>query len=407
MNRREFIKDSGLFLLTSATLPSFFGMANAADLLGSNQKVLVVIFQRGAADGLSMIVPHGDADYNKKIRPTTYLDPSETIKLDGFFGLHPALKDLIPLWEARKFAVIHQVGSPNATRSHFDAQDYMESGVPGVKSVDDGFLDRLLTKIPDDNGKSIFKGLAVQPNLPRALWGTSGAFAMNSIQEFSQIDQGKMVSGMSKGFESMYDTALDQALRGAGQNSFEAMKVLKNLPANSAKAEYPKGKLGKRLSEVAKLIKGKVGLRVAMTDCGGWDTHQRQGAAQGQLANNLSELGGSIAAFMKDLGPMSKDVCVVTMTEFGRTVKENGNGGTDHGHGSVMFMLGDRVIGRQVRSRWTSLNPELLYENRDLPVTTDFRDVFCEIFASHLNIPDAKSVFPDFTPSTKMIGLFG
>jgi uncharacterized protein (DUF1501 family) len=409
MNRRDFIKDSGLFLLTSASVPFILRtVANAAELSQEEQKVLVVIFQRGAADGLSIVVPHGDADYGKQVRPNIALAANETIKLDDFFGLHPALKDMIPLWEAGNFAVIHQVGSPNATRSHFDAQDYMESGVPGSKSIDTGFLDRLISQIPDDSTKSIFKGIAMQPNLPRSLWGKSGGFAMDSIQGFSQSNLTSISNAsLSKGFESMYDSALDQVLRGAGQNTFEAMKSLKNLPSNSAGANYPKGKLGKHLADIARMIKGRVGLQVAMTDCGGWDTHQRQGAATGQLANELSNLGSAIAAFAKDLGPMMKNVCLVTMTEFGRTVKENGNGGTDHGHGSVMFMVGDSVIGRQVRSRWTPLNPELLYEGRDLPVTTDFRDVWCEIFTSHLKVPNAKSIFPDFTPSNKMIGLFG
>lgn len=406
MKRRDFIKDSGLFLLTSASIPSLFGIANAVESEKRREKVLVVIFQRGAADGLSMIVPHGDADYTKQLRPSTFLDRKDTIKLDEFFGLHPALKNLMPLWESKKFAAIHQVGSTHETRSHFDAQDYMESGVPGVKSIEDGFLNRLLLKIHDENETSIFKGVAMQPNLPRSMWGTSGAFAMNSIQEFSKADLGKVsAAGISKGFESMYDSALDQALRGAGQNSIEALKLLKKLPGGGG--SYPKSKLGKRMSDIARLIKGGVGLRIAMTDCGGWDTHQRQGAVNGQLANNLADLGGSIAAFMDDLGTLSKDVCVVTMTEFGRTVKENGNGGTDHGHGSVMFLVGEKVIGRQVRSRWTPLNPELLYEGRDLPVTTDFRDVWCEVFTSHLGIPDAQSVFPDFSASTKMVGLFG
>jgi len=406
MKRRDFIKDSGLFILGSSLPFGFRSLVHAVDAPTlKEEKVLVVIFQRGAADGLAMVVPHGDSDYGKQIRPNIAMKSSETIKLDDFFGLHPALKSMMPLWESGNFAVIHQVGSPNGTRSHFDAQDYMESGTPGVKSMETGFLDRLITKIPDG---TIFKGVALQPNLPRSLWGSSGSFAMDSLQAFSQSNLStKGNVDLSKGFESMYDSALDQVLRGAGKNTFEAMKTLKNLPSNNSKADYPSGKLGKHLADIARLIKGKVGLRVAMTDCGGWDTHKSQGGTSGQLANELANLGNAIAAFAKDLGPMMKNVCVVTMTEFGRTVKENGNGGTDHGHGSVMFLVGDSVIGRQVRSRWTPLNPELLYEGRDLPVTTDFRDVWCEVFTSHLQIPDAKNVFPDFIPSKKMIGLFG
>lgn len=409
MKRRDFLKSSGLFLLSTASTPSILrSVVRAGEISIPGDRVLVVVFQRGAVDGLAMVVPHGDPDYGKQIRPNIALTASQTLKLDGFFGLHPALKDLMPLWEAGNLAVIHQVGSPNPTRSHFDAQDFMESGAPGNKTIETGFLDRLLFKIPDQTEKSVFKGIALQPNLPRSLWGTSGSFAMDSIQGFSHSSLSASVNAdLSKGFESMYDTALDEVLRGAGKNTFEAMKMLKKLPSHSLKANYPNGKLGRHLADIARLIKADVGLRVAVTDCGGWDTHQRQGGDTGSLANELSNFGSAIASFAQDLGPLMKNICLVTMTEFGRTVKENGNGGTDHGHGSVMFLAGERVIGRQVRSRWSSLHPDLLYEGRDLPVTTDFRDVWCEVFANHLQIPDAQNIFPDFTPSKKMIGLFG
>ncbi len=409
MERRIFLKQSGLFLLTSSALPLVLRQAAFGLTLNSSErKTLVVIFQRGAADGLSMVPPLGDSGYGKHIRPSIALTSSEALKLDGYFGLHPALKDFMPLWNNKQLAVIHQVGSPNATRSHFDAQDYMETGVPGVKSVEDGFLDRILLELPDSEKKSIFKGIAMQPSLPRAMWGNSGAFAMNAISEFSKGGGSTMSgSGSSKGFEYLYDQALDQALRGAGQNTFQAMGALQKLPGNSSDANYPRGKLSAHLADIARLIKGDVGLRVAMTDCGGWDTHQRQGGAKGQLARNLEEFGGSIAAFTKDLGKKMDDVCIVTMTEFGRTVKENGNGGTDHGHASVMFLMGNMVQGRQVRTKWKNLTEENLYEGRDLPVTTDFRDVWTEIFASHFQVANASKVFPDFKSSTKMVGLFG
>lgn len=409
MNRRIFLRKSGLCLLTVPVLPSILThVAHAVTLDASSGKTLVVIFQRGAADGLSIIPPLGDPNYGTKIRPSIAINPNDAIKLDGFFGMHPALKDLVPLWDSKRLAVIHQVGSPNSTRSHFDAQDYMESGAPGVKAIDDGFLDRLLLKLPDNTPKSIFKGIAMQPNLPRAMWGTSGAFAMNAIGEFSQINSQSMSSsGVSKGFEYLYDAALNQALRGAGQSTFEAMKVLKDLPKNSSGVSYPKGQLGNHLADIARLIKGNVGLRVAMTDCGGWDTHKRQGSAEGALAIRLKEFGAAIAAFTNDLGKKMDDVCLVTMTEFGRTVEENGNGGTDHGHGSVMFMVGNRVIGHQVRSRWKTLEKENLFEGRDVPVTTDFRDVWSEVFASHFQVANASEVFPDFTSSTRLVGLFG
>ena len=216
MKRRDFLKSSGLFLLSTASTPSILrSVVRAGEISIPGDRVLVVVFQRGAVDGLAMVVPHGDPDYGKQIRPNIALTASQTLKLDGFFGLHPALKDLMPLWEAGNLAVIHQVGSPNPTRSHFDAQDFMESGAPGNKTIETGFLDRLLFKIPDQTEKSVFKGIALQPNLPRSLWGTSGSFAMDSIQGFSHSSLSASVNAdLSKGFESMYDTALDEVLRG-------------------------------------------------------------------------------------------------------------------------------------------------------------------------------------------------
>ena len=410
MKRRNFLQQSGLFLLTVPTIPAVLrDVAFGASLDSSSNKTLVVIFQRGAADGLSMVPPIGDTNYGKQIRPSIAIAPNDALKLDGYFSLHPALKDLLPLWESKRLAIIHQVGSPNNTRSHFDAQDYMESGAPGVKAIEDGFLNRLLLQLPEESQKSIFKGIALQPNLPRSLWGASGAFAMDSIQEFSQLGGTTHMNteGSNKGFETMYDSALNEALRGAGKNTFQAVDIMKKLPEKSSDANYPKGKLGAHLADIARAIKGNLGLRVAMTDCGGWDTHKRQGSSDGQLANRLLEFGSAIAAFSNDLGKKMDDVVLVTMTEFGRTVNENGNGGTDHGHASVMFVLGNRIKGRQVRAHWKPLSKENLYEGRDMPVTTDFRDVWTEIFTSHFQIANAGRVFPEFSPTTNMIGLFG
>jgi uncharacterized protein (DUF1501 family) len=411
MPRRLFLKSSGIFLLSQFALPRLLTSALAANskiapitaLSGSTNKIVVVIFQRGAADGLSMVPPVGDEHYNSALRPSILLSAKGSdaaIPLDSYFALHPGLKELSPFWNEGRLAVIHQVGSPDTTRSHFDAQDFMESGTPGVKSTEDGFLDRALLAMPPEKSPSILRAIAMQPNLPRSLWGASGAMAMNSLQQFAGA--GALArSGVSGGFESMYDSAMDEALRGAGQNTFQAIKTISALPESTVASEYPKSPLGKHLSEIAKLIRGQVGLRIAVTDCGGWDTHQRQGGAKGQLEGHLSDLSKSIAAFTHDLGAKMDDVVLVTMTEFGRTVKENGNGGTDHGHGSAMFVLGGGVRGKRVISHWKSLALENLYEQRDLPVTTDFRDVWLEIMGSHLGIAKRDSIFPNYKAGMK------
>ena len=412
MDRRLFLKSSGLFLLGHATFPLLFprllkdAFAGTLAPSSSSKKVIVVIFQRGAMDGLSMIPPLGDSHYNSTLRPSILLTEkgeNTALPLDGFFGMHPDLKELLPFWSDGRLAVIHQVGSPNSTRSHFDAQDFMESGTPGVKSTEDGFLNRALLALPPQKQKQILQAIALQPNLARSLWGSSGAIAMNSLDSFSTI--GPLAhSGLSSGFESMYAGALDQTLRGAGQETFQAIHTISALPS-STNASYPNSQLGKRLKEIAKLIHGQVGLRIAVTDSGGWDTHQRQGAAKGQLANRFQELSTSIAAFAKDLGPKMDDVCLVTMTEFGRTAKENGNGGTDHGHGSVMMVLGGSVRGKRVISKWKNLATENLFEGRDLPVTTDFRDVWAELLSHQLGVRKMDAVFPDYRVQ-QGLGLF-
>jgi uncharacterized protein (DUF1501 family) len=411
MDRRLFLKSSGMFVVGNLLFPKlvFQALADITKVAPhARNKTLVVIFQRGAVDGLSMIPPLADPHYNAGLRPSILLSGGSgaeaALPLDGFFGLHPGMKELLPYWNDGRLAVIHQVGLPIPIRSHFDAQDYTESGTPGIKSTDDGFLNRALLQLPADSKLSSLRGIALQPNLPRALWGSSGSIAFNSIKQFS--GGGAMLkSGMEGGFESMYGSALDQALRGEGKETFDALKTLRALPEAAPSAHYPKSALGNRLSEIAKLIRGEVGVKIAMTDCGGWDTHQRQGGAKGQLANHLSDFSKSISAFVDDLGSKMDDVCLVTLTEFGRTAKENGNGGTDHGHGSVMLVLGNRVKGKQVVSHWKNLATENLFEGRDVPVTTDFRDVWREILSKHLAATHFDLIFPGFK-STPIAPLF-
>jgi len=381
-DRRFFLKSSGLALVAGGLLPNVFvKMANASTTKG--KKALVAIFQRGAVDGLNVIIPHGEKAYYDA-RPTIAIKREELIDLDGFFGAHPSLASIAPYFKDKSLAVVHAVGSPDATRSHFDAQDFMESGTPGVKTAQDGFLSRAITNKHDQTASPL-RAVALSPALPRILAGSGGAVAMSNISQFGVQGGAQAVSG----FESMY-----------GGGTFEASKILK--AANPAKlrpdhgAAYPNTPLGKSLQQIAQLIKSNVGLEVAFTDVSGWDTHAGEGGTQGQLANNLRNFADAIAAFTQDLGSRMGDVVLVTMSEFGRTVRENGNRGTDHGHANVMLLLGGGVKGGKVHGQWPGLTS--LYENRDLAVTTDFRDVFGEILAKQLGVPSLKSVFPNYEP---------
>ncbi len=406
MNRRNFLKLSSLTLAgtfwNTALLPPQLRRAlfeaQAAASTTASKKTLVVIFQRGAADALSIIPPVGDSQYYAA-RPSIALKESgegAALRLDGFFGLHPALAPLIPYWDSGRLAVVHEAGLPFTTRSHFDAQDYMESGTPGLKATEDGYLNRTLSALTAP--PSPFRAVALQPTLPRSLRGKVPVLAMNSLKDFSDGGALKNV-GLALDFESMYRGALDQALHGVGEETFAAMKTLKRVVDNSQGTEnkYPGSPLGKRLHEIARLIKADLGLQIAATDIGGWDTHVNQGAATGQLANRLKEYAEAVAAFAADLGPRLDDVVVVTMTEFGRTVRENGNRGTDHGHGSVMLVLGGAVRGKRVLAHWKGLAEQNLYEGRDLPLTTDYRDVMLEVFKRHLGVAKQSEIFPGFT----------
>ncbi len=394
MNRRYFLKSSGLALVGTALLPNVFvRMAAAGTTRG--KKILVAIFQRGAVDGLNVIVPYGEAAYYAA-RPTIAVPRETALDLDGFFGAHPALEPLLPHFKNRSAAFIHAVGSPDATRSHFDAQDFMESGTPGVKSTRDGFLSRALMT---QKAASPLRAVSVTPALPRILAGSAGAIAMTDLSRF-----GVRGATESKTFEEMYARAASDALKGTAKESFEASELLRKTdpaklqPENGA--EYPRGLLGDSLRQIAQLIKSNVGLEVAFADVGGWDTHAGEGGAQGQLANNLGTFASSIAAFTKDLGSRMSDVVLVTMSEFGRTVRENGNRGTDHGHATFMLAIGGGVKGGKVYGRWPGLGAAQLYEGRDLAVTTDFRDVFSELLAKQLGVRDLKKVFPGYEPKT-------
>jgi uncharacterized protein (DUF1501 family) len=401
LTRRALLRAGACALAAMAAPPRF--LARAASAAEAHSRVIVAVFQRGAVDGLSMVVPYGDRDYTATrasiaIRPPNGADADAALDLDGFFALHPALQALMPLWQARALAVVHACGSPDRTRSHFDAQDYMESGTPGVKSTTDGWLARAIGTRPAPS--SPFRAVALGPTLPRILRGDAGAISLASLDRFD-VRASTDAAAARKGFESLYEQSVQDLLHGTGRETFEAVRMLKSAnaaqlrPANNA--QYPRSRLGESLRQIAQLIRADVGLEIAFTDAGGWDTHVGQGAEQGQLANRLRDFGASLAAFAQDLGDRMGDVLVLTMSEFGRTVAENGNRGTDHGHATAMLLLGGGVRGGKVYGRWPGLAREQLYEGRDLAVTTDFRTLFAEVAGRQLGIARPATLFPGWT----------
>lgn len=401
--RRLFLKSSALAMFGVGSIPTWLSRAlYAKEAPAERKKILIAIFQRGAVDGLNVVIPHGEPAYYAS-RPTISIprpDGTElsAIDLDGRFGLHPSLRALKPLWDQRQLAIVEAVGSPDPTRSHFDAQDYMESGTPGLKATHDGWLNRAL---PLESRPSPVRAVSLSPDLPRALRGKNEALAIENINDFKVKD-----ARVAATFESMYGTSADQVLNGTGRETFEAIKIMQSIqktpyaPANGV--QYPGGRLGQSLQQIARLIKAEVGLEVAFTDVGGWDTHVNEVGPQphtGHLPNLLRDLGDALAAFSQDMGDRMAAITVVTMSEFGRTVRENGDRGTDHGHANVMFALGGSVRGGHVYGDWPGLEPEQLYEGRDLKVTTDFRMVLSEVVSKQLGNRDLATVFPGFKAS--------
>jgi uncharacterized protein (DUF1501 family) len=411
LSRRVFLKHSGFALVSLGFAPSFLTRTAYAQGRSGRPKQLIAIFQRGAVDGLSVIVPFGEAEYYRArpsiaiARPGSSTDAA--VDLDGFFGFNPRLSPLKPFWDQHALAIVHACGSPDATRSHFDAQDYMETATPGVKTTADGWLNRYL-QVRKTEHDAAFRAVALTPQMPRMLQGAAPAIAMNQIAQFD-IRAGQTNAGTT--FESLYAEAKDRVLGGAGRDAFDAMKMLKRAdpskyePENGA--EYPRTPFGQALKQIAQLVKADVGLEIAFADAGGWDTHINQGSSQGQLANRLDDFARGITALVTDLGDRMADTVVLTMSEFGRAVNENGNRGTDHGHGNAMMAIGGGVRGGKVYGRWPGLTPDRRYEGRDLAVTTDFRDVFGEIVVRHLGVQDAGPIFPGYNVNAaRFPGLF-
>jgi uncharacterized protein (DUF1501 family) len=402
-SRRIFLRDSALAMVGTGAAPAWLTRAlYAADAPSPRKKILVAIFQRGAADGLNVVVPHGEKAYYS-LRPTIAIPrpgagkADTAIDLDGFFGLHPSLEPLKRLFDERHLAIVDAVGSPDPTRSHFDAQDYMESGTPGRKATNDGWMNRAL---PKAEGKpSPVRAVSLGPTLARSMAGRNPAIAMQSIGGFRVQD-----AQAAQQFESMYKESKDPMIRAAGKETFEAVAMLQSIqrrtytPGDGAK--YPAGPFGQSMQQIAQLIKSDVGVEMAFADIRNWDHHVNEPA---QLTNRLTEFGQGLAAFWRDMGERMADIAVVTMSEFGRTAHENGNRGTDHGHANCMFVMGGAVKGGQVYGKWPGLEKEQLYEGRDLALTTDFRDVLGEMVGTHLGNPTLDGVFPGYRP--KPLGL--
>ena len=410
--RRAFLRNGALAVVGTAAVPSFLTRAafGAAEN-GDRAKRLVVIFQRGAADGLNIVVPHGEPPYYA-MRPSINIPKRSVVDLNGFFGLHPSLAPFETLWQQGHLAIVHAVGSPDSTRSHFDAQDFMETGTPGVKITEDGWLNRSLHNLPPSSKTSPFRAIALGPSLPRILSGSEAAVAMNNINDFSVGGKNPKPSTAASAFEAIYDHSSDSVLHTTGEKTFDAVKMLKAAdlgrysPARGA--NYPKGRFGDSLRQLAQLIKANLGVEVAFGDISGWDHHVNEGAAQGQLANVLTDFSQALAAFWTDLGDLGEDTVIVTMSEFGRTARENGNRGTDHGHANVMFVLGGPVKGGKVYGRWPGLDQSQLYEGRDLALTTDFRQVIGEAVATQLGNKNLGEVFPGFdNPRGKFLKFLG
>jgi uncharacterized protein (DUF1501 family) len=413
ISRRVFLKDGAFALVSLGFAPSFLTRTAFAQGRSARSKQLIAIFQRGAVDGLNVVVPFGEGDYYQA-RPSIAIarpgsGENAVIDLDGFFGFNPRLQPLKRLWDTRQLAIVHACGSPDATRSHFDAQDYMETGTPGIKSTADGWLNRYLQTQRVESATP-FRAVALTGQVPRMLQGSSPALALSQIGQFG-IRAGQSTEIANASFEALYASAADSVLNGTGREAFDAIKMLKtNDPLKydpEHGADYPRSPFGQALKQIAQLIKASVGIEVAFADVGGWDTHVNQGAGQGQLAGRLDDFSRSIAALVTDLGDRMADTVVLTMSEFGRAVGENGNRGTDHGHGNAMMVLGGGVRGGRVYGRWPGLSRERRYEGRDLAVTTDFRDVFGEIVVRHLGLADVRPIFPGYDVQPKRFpGLF-
>ena len=413
LTRREFLR---VFALSSvfATAPGLFGMKGWAYSNGrddANSKKLVVILLRGGIDGLNVVAPYGDANYYS-LRPSIALARPGTkygaVNLDGYFGMHPSLEPLMPFWRDKTLAFVHASGSPDPSRSHFDAQDFMESGVPGNKIIATGWLNRLVSQLPSKN--SPVQAISFGPVLPRIF---SGPYPIATIDRGEKSNQSPVDHPvMESAFKEMYGGRGDYLSKAfaEGMAAHKTIKSAMESPSPKMDAEQIAANRGAPLaknargfgSQLANLFNKDPSIQVAFMDLGGWDTHINQGAGTGQLANQLNSLTTGLTELITGLGQQYRNTTILVMSEFGRTAKENGNGGTDHGHGNVMWLLGGDVPGGKVYSRWAGLATAQLHESRDLPTSIDFRSVLISALSQHMQLSRAQlaKIFPDFSETT-------
>jgi uncharacterized protein (DUF1501 family) len=373
---------------------------------GPQGDTLVVVFLRGAADGLNMVVPHAEEEYHR-LRPVLRLPRPDDLRaakdkrvidLDGFFGFHPAFRPLLPAWETKQLACIQACGAPDESRSHFKAMELMERGVSEETGPSTGWIGRHLSSYIPDNSSPL-RAVSLGEQIPRSLYGPVPASALRSITEFHLGDSTAAVA-LAAALSVFY--AGQKELCVIGQETLRVMEDLKKInpsqyvPAGSA---YPESEFGRGLSQIAMLIKAEIGLETAAIDLGGWDTHFAQGVLEGQMPRLMEDLSNGLAAFHSDLEFHLDRTTLVVMTEFGRRAYENASLGTDHGHGGLMLVLGGAVNGRRVITRWPGLNSQNLVGPGDLAVTTDYREVLAEILVKRMNTSVVEEIFPDFTPS--------
>jgi uncharacterized protein (DUF1501 family) len=416
MNRRQFLGATA-HMASRAAAPSPlagpFSRLTAATSAPQPADTLVVIFMRGGMDGLNAVVPYGDADYYShrptlRVAPPKAGDDKTAIDLDGFFGLNPALRLLKPIWDDGALAVVEACGSPDPTHSHFEAMDYMERGTPGEKAAPTGWLARHLQTAPAQS-ESAFRAVGLGAMLPASLRGPVAATALQSIAGFhlGGNANGPQMARFQAELEKIYAGAgglqAPAALTFSSIDTLAKVNASRYMPAGGA--TYPAGAYSAGLEQIAQLIKADVGLEAATLDLGGWDTHVLEGAIEGRMPRTMTEFATGLAAFYQDLGDRFSRVTVVTMSEFGRRVQENGNGGTDHGHGDVMFVLSRSLAAGKIYGQWPGLAADKLVAPGDLAVTTDFRDVLGEIVQKRLGNPNLSDVFPGYT-GMKFPGLF-
>jgi uncharacterized protein (DUF1501 family) len=409
MNRRKFLKQIGLVSGgTLLAIDSHDWVARSATT-SNKPKRLIVVFLRGAVDGLNVVIPHWESAYYDSRSLIAIAPPNEpngALDLDGRFGLHPALNTLIPLWKEGNLAFVHASGSQNSTRSHFDAQDYMESGTPGIKTTQDGWMNRLLGLSPTS---SPIQAVNVGATMPRILAGNRAVATLpvgKDAERRLPLDR-PMVS---EAFNQLYsgNDALSKAYQEGRAARQQLMADLDKEMMQANNGALSTAGFARDTQQLARLMVKDSSVQLAFLALGGWDTHINQGGTTGQLARNLKALGEGLAALKQGLGSVYSDTAIVVMSEFGRTVRENGNGGTDHGHGNVMWLMGGPIKGGKVYGEWPGLAESQLFEGRDLAVTTDFRDVISSVLTKHLQLDAAKlqQIFPKYSPK-QLLGLIG